>query len=494
MNIFSKIPGFRSNKKRNKIIASIYYGFMLLSLMAVYKDTSSLFLVLSSIMMPFVFFGIIDLFKNREKLNSKNGRKKVVVPLVLMLVSFIISVSTAPTIEDSTDTLSNVETNLEDNSSNNISENILNEVNSDEDTIVEDTSVSVETVSEAEIHSIDTGNSDAILIKQGNESALIDAGDNDDEEKVVSYLKNQGVTKLKYVFSTHADADHCGGLDAVIDSIDVENVFVANGDADTKTYRDFITSVANKGLYPSVPRLNSEFKLGTSTFKVVSVANTNDVNNNSIVLLYTNGADKMLFMGDAGKEIENNIDVGDIDLIKIGHHGSKTSTGVSLIDRTSPEYAVILVKNGNKYGHPHSEVMNLLESRNIEVHRTDECGNIIFKSTGNGLNVDCKKASYNAGNSSNSTSSSSSNHVYNSSSSNVNSSSNNNTNNNSTISNSSNLNNSSVNVSNNIPNESVVYWTSSGKKYHSNPNCSNMKNPISGTISESGRTPCSKCY
>ena len=139
----------------------------------------------------------------------------------------------------------------------------------------------VQNPSDAEIHFIDTGNSDAILIKKDGEYAMIDGGDNDDENLVVNYLKKQNVDKLKYLFATHPDADHIGGLDAVVDNIEIENVFVSNGDANTKTYRDFITAMANKGLNPSVPLLNSEFKLGDATFKVISVANTKDPNNNS---------------------------------------------------------------------------------------------------------------------------------------------------------------------------------------------------------------------
>ncbi len=174
-------------------------------------------------------------------------------------------------------------------------------------------------------------------------------------------------------------------------------MFVSNGDADTDTYRDFITSMSNKGVNPSVPLLNSEFKLGTSTFKVLSVANKNDPNNDSIVLQYTNGNDKVLLMGDAESEIENSINVGDVDLLKVGHHGSHSSSSKSFIDEVNPKYAVILVGKDNEYGHPNAETMELLQRKGIEVHRSDECGDIVFKSSGNGLTVDCKEGSYESG-------------------------------------------------------------------------------------------------
>lgn len=483
MDFLKKIPGFRSNKRKNKVMASLYYGFMLLSMIACFPSISEMSLIIFFTLAPFLFFGAIDVLKGRK------DKKKLVFPLVATLLSFIVCGATStPPQENEAELLSNsndtyIEATTTENESINTDENSETDKNEtstvvieNEDNLVANNISDSNNVSDAEIHFIDTGNSDSILIKQGGESMLIDAGDNDDEDMIVRYLTNQGVSKLKYVVSTHPDADHCGGLDAVLDNIEVENVFVANGDANTKTYRDFINSVANKGLYPSVPLLGSEHKLGTSVFKVVSVANTNDVNNNSIVLLYTNGDDKILLTGDADTSILNKINVGNVDLLKVGHHGSSTSTDLSFINKVNPEYAVILCGENNRYGHPHSNVMDLLEDRKIKVHRTDECGTIVFKSSGKGLSVDCKEASYNSGNkSSNSTSTS------------------NKPSNNLALNNSS-SNNTNSNIENTATNSGVVYWTSSGKKYHSSPNCSRMKNPQSGTIEESGRTPCSKCY
>ena len=215
---------------------------------------------------------------------------------------------------------------------------------------------------------------------------------------------------------------------------------------------------------------------------MLSVANTNDPNNNSIVLLYTNGNDKILLMGDAEKEIEQKLNIRDVDLLKVGHHGSHSSSSKPFIDKINPEYAVILVGEDNKYGHPHKETMDTFKEKSIETHRSDECGDIIFTSTGNGLEVDCKKGSYNTG----------ANSKYNKTENTV-----------KTESNTSSIQNENINSYNNNSNESeniennksdVVYWTKSGKKYHSDPNCSGMKSPISGTIKESQRTPCIKCY
>ena len=334
--------------------------------------------------------------------------------------------------------------------------------------------------SNSEIHFIDTGNSDAILIIKDNEAALIDGGDNDDESLVSSYIKKQGISELKYVFATHLHADHIGGLDKVVKDIKIDNLYVSNGDANSKTYKDFINAAISQGLYPSVPLLGSKFDLAGSTFEVLSVANTNDPNNNSIVLLYTNGNDKLLLMGDAEKEIEKNLNVEKVDLLKVGHHGSNTSSSKSFIDKVNPQYAVILVGENNKYGHPPKEIMDMLKKKSIEVHRSDECGDIIFTSTGNGLKVECKKGSYN---------------------SDLNIEENKSENiieieNNISSIQSENINSNKSDENSNIEtnNSQTVYWSKSGTKYHSDSSCSGMKSPIAGTIEESQRTPCNKCY
>ena len=319
------------------------------------------------------------------------------------------------------------------------------------------------------IHFIDTGNSDAILIQQGSTAALIDGGDNDDEKQLPQYIKNQGISKLEYIFATHPDADHIGGLDGVLNTLEVGQVFVSNGDADTKTYSDFITAIMSEGLTPSVPLIDSTYPLGEGTFEVLSVANMKDPNNNSIVLLYTYGNNRILLMGDAGREIEATINVGKVDLLKVGHHGSSTSTDPEFIAQVAPEYAVITCGENNKYGHPHTETLETLAAHNITVYRTDEMGTIVFELTGSTLNLEgevLQETSANIGQD------------------------------NAPIIEESDTPVAADNSQdeNNFQIEGVVYYTASGKKYHLDQSCSNMKNPISTTIDQVGeRTPCQKC-
>ena len=262
----------------------------------------------------------------------------------------------------------------------------------------------VQSVDEGKIHFINTGNSDAILIENNSQFALIDTGDTDDDDKLKSYLQRQGVKRLEYLVLTHYHADHIGGADTVITDFEVGITLVPNGDADTKVYRDYITALSNKGLQPSVPLESSIFNLGSATLTFYNTAGGNsNENNNSLVVLYENGEDRALFTGDAEAEVESKLSVGDIELLKVGHHGSKTSSSISFINQLQPEYAVILTGQPNQYGHPHEETLSLFESKGIPVYRTDEQGDIVFTSTGHGFETELSPGSYTPGqNSSNS--------------------------------------------------------------------------------------------
>lgn len=325
---------------------------------------------------------------------------------------------------------------------------------------------------DVQIHFIDTGNSDAILIDDGGVAMLIDAGDNDDERSVVNYLNGRGIKEIKYLVSTHAHADHAGGLDEVVKSYNVENAFVSNGDADTATYRDFIMALSDKGLDPSVPLEGKKFKLKNSYFEVFNTNGGSTTNNESLVILLTHGNDKMLFMGDAEEEVEYEIlnKMPDVDLLKLGHHGSHSSTTDAFLDKTNPEYAVILCGRNNKYGHPHRETMRKLKDKGIDVYRTDESGDLLFTSSGNGITTKSKKGDYKSG--SNSTDEYSSAPSYESGY-------------------------SESSSSEESANSKTVYWTEKGKVYHKYRDCSGLrksKNVLSGTISDSGKPRlCKRC-
>ena len=329
---------------------------------------------------------------------------------------------------------------------------------------------------------LNTGNSDSILINDNGKYLLIDSGDNDDEKFMSNYLDSKGIDKLDYLIISHWDADHVGGADAVVDSVKIDTVLVPNGNADTKTYRDFITSISNAGLSPSVPLEGAKFELSGSYFEVFNTDGGNSKNDDSLVVKLTNGEDTFLFTGDAGTSIENKISnkIGDVDVLKVGHHGSHSSTGYEFIDAIRPEYGVILCDANNKYGHPHKEPLEVLSKFGVELHRSDECGEIEFLSSGAGVTTDCKEGSYNPGKNS----------KYSSQSSLLNTSKN---------YNSDNYKKEDVSqeTTEDILNGNIVYWTPNGKSYHSTKDCSTLsrsKTILSGTQAESGKNdPCDRC-
>lgn len=241
-----------------------------------------------------------------------------------------------------------------------------------------------------DIYFLDTGNSDCIFIN-AEQNVLIDAGDNDDEEKIVDFLSQLGVEKIDYLINTHPDADHSGCLDAVIEHFKIGTVFISNGSANSKTYRDFVNAAVESGLSPSVPLKDKLFYLQEDMFmrfyNTEAQGSGNDVSL-IVELVYKN--DKFLFMGDAEKAQELSVlsELEDVDLIKVGHHGSKTSTSNELLAKVLPEYAIILCGRDNAYGHPHQEVLDRLIDFGITIYRSDLQGMIHVQSDGNGISFD----------------------------------------------------------------------------------------------------------
>ena len=244
---------------------------------------------------------------------------------------------------------------------------------------------------QANIHYISTGNSDCILISDNGHYAMIDGADNDDEQFLVNYLNNLGIKQLDYLILTHPDADHAGGLDAVVKNFAIKQVFVGNGNAETKTYKDFITSCMDKQLQPSVPLPNQTFTLGNGSFQFFNQTSQRDnANDNSLVALYTLGSNKFLFMGDSGKEVEAALPldkIGKVDILKVGHHGSYSSSSDAFIKAIAPKNAVICCGKDNSYGHPHQVTLDTLSQNKVTTYRTDLNGTIIAETDGTTITI-----------------------------------------------------------------------------------------------------------
>ena len=241
--------------------------------------------------------------------------------------------------------------------------------------------------SELTVHYLDVGQGDCILAECDGEYMLIDAGDNDQGTKIQNYLSKQGVRKLKYAVGTHPDADHIGGLDVILYKFDCGTVMMPDMSKDTATYRDVVDTMKQKGYKNTVPEPGDSFKLGSAVCTVLGPSESyEDANNNSIVLLVEHGENRFLFMGDAEEEEESDIlksgaDV-EADVLKVGHHGSRSSSSKKFLEAVSPDYAVISCGEDNSYGHPHAETLNLLRTMGVKVFRNDEQGTIVAVSDG----------------------------------------------------------------------------------------------------------------
>ena len=251
-----------------------------------------------------------------------------------------------------------------------------------------------EPLTELSVHYIDVGQGAATLVLCDGEAMLIDGGRDEKGTLIQMYLKKQGVTKLKYVIGSHPDGDHVGGLDVAIYKFEPEVILLSNKDSDANTYRDVLDMADAIGVPVAHPEPGDVFPLGSAEFTVAGpIKEYEGSNNNSLVILLTHGEKRFLFCGDAEKSAEKDlVDAGvdlDADVYLTGHHGSASSTTRTFLEAMSPKYAVISCGEGNPYGHPHAEVLDLLRESGCKVFRTDEQGSVIVTSDGKTLTWNC---------------------------------------------------------------------------------------------------------
>lgn len=325
------------------------------------------------------------------------------------------------------------------------------------DTQIQDPTTPAPTSAQLKAHFIDVGQADSILIQLPNEEImLIDAGGD-----VRNYIRNLGIQKIDYLIATHPHSDHIAYMEEIVRGFEIGAIYMPRVSHTSKTFENMLLAIQEKGLTIKTAKAGVSI-LAQDELSVNIVAPVGSgyksMNDYSAVVKVTHKETSMLFMGDAETLSENQITADvDADVIKIGHHGSTTSSGNAFLNKVSPEIAVISCGTGNSYGHPHAETLQKLESRNIQIYRTDISGTIIITSDGKSLQVDTKNA---------------------------------------TTAEATEEETTQTTDTTNAGNDAVVYITRTGKRYH-REGCSGLSNSkIPSTVEEAkakGLTPCQNC-
>ena len=234
------------------------------------------------------------------------------------------------------------------------------------------------------VHFLDVGQGDATLIDCGEVEVLIDGGNNGAGEAVVNYLTPYIDGKLDYIIATHPDADHVGGLDAVLAAFEVGEVIDSGISSDTATYRDYWAAVQAENCTVSY---DEDRIIALSPMAALSIIETGDswpdANDCSVVAQLTCGNIQILFTGDMTQTVEKALLplFGDIDVLKVAHHGSSTSTCAEFLEVVKPEYAIISYGQ-NSYGHPTAQTLERLFDVGATVYGTGKCGPIVLTTNG----------------------------------------------------------------------------------------------------------------
>ena len=235
---------------------------------------------------------------------------------------------------------------------------------------------------------VDQGDSAFIHTPEGN-TILIDGGEAKSADTILKFLDEKGIDRLDIVIATHAHADHIGGLVKVVEQMDIGAVYMPKATHTTKTFENLVMAVQAKGLKFKAAYAGAKIPLEDVNAQFVGPIEKDsyeDLNNSSAVLRLVYGEMGFLFTGDAETEAEMEMISSGQNLraqvLKLGHHGSTTSSTEEFLDAVSPEYGIISCGKDNKYGHPHVEILERLKDNNISIYRTDELGTIHIRCDG----------------------------------------------------------------------------------------------------------------
>lgn len=387
MNKSSKLFSFRTNKLWKKILACLYYIFCLFILFVSFSEvpqieanmydvviykTSAILRNLAFLIPPL----LISKFNIRDNLPFFKKKKWWSNVFGFISIFFIvICFSNVITLFHSKDYQKRYE---EFKNSLIDKEEVNNKTNTTKNSLIK-------------VHYIDVGQGDSIFIELPNKKTmLIDAGESSKGKIVSNYISNLGYNKIDYIVGTHPHADHIGGLTYIINHLDIGKIYMPKMLSTSKTYETLLENILEKELKITTAsagvNIVSEENLNINI--IAPNKEYNDLNNSSAVVKIIYGNIKFLFMGDAETKSENDI-TSDVsaDVIKIGHHGSNTSSGQSFVNRVNPKYAIIMVGQNNQYKHPNQSIIDRWINSGAKVYRTDINGNIIVLSNGDSLDI-----------------------------------------------------------------------------------------------------------
>ena len=431
MKVTNKLLGFRSNRLWKKIIAYLYYLLCLIIIfysfikvpqiesnlydMIIYKISIILrtlaFLIPPLLISNFSIKDKLPFFKKKKWWSDVFGF--IGIFIIMICFSYLVSLfhsndyqkryaefkkiysqqesDEVPEENKSSMTEEELKENLENLTNDEINSNL----NNTDDKIDEEITNNKTENNLIKVHFIDVGQGDSIFIELPNKKTmLIDAGESSKGKIVSNYISNLGYHKIDYIVGTHPHTDHIGGLAQIINTFDIGNIYMPNAISTSKTYENLLNTILQKGLKITTAKVGiniiSEDDLNIDV--IAPNKEYNSLNNLSAVIKITYKNKKFLFMGDAETESENDI-ISDVsaDVIKIGHHGSNTSSGQSFINKVNPEYAIIMVGNNNQYNHPYQIIIDRWTEIGAKIYRTDINGNIIISSDGNSIDINLSK-------------------------------------------------------------------------------------------------------
>ncbi len=328
---------------------------------------------------------------------------------------------------------------------------------------------------------LDVGQGLSVLINCDNHYMLYDGGNGNYSSFLVSYLSKNNITNFDYVFASHYDADHISGLVGVIYNYSISQLIAPNYTASSRIYNSFIKAINTKGISITYPTVGTTYPLGSAKIQILAPNSPayESENDYSIVVKITFGGSSVLITGDATQYSENEMLNNQLnlnsDILVVGHHGSSSSTSSQFLNAVNPQYAVISCERNNSYGHPASDVLERLVSKNITVLRTDLAGTIEFTIKNNSISYNTEKKDSNSSGNGNSNT-------------NNNSSSNSNANNNS---------------NNDATTSAITYILNTNTMKFHLPSCKHaneiadhnklLSNETRDTILEKGYVPCKIC-